>query len=551
QQQKSTHESASKQSIAYRLKISDFLPIKARLDLYHRLKAEQADVYDFDNEDSLNMYGYSLLWADKPQEALEIFKLIVSEFPHSANAYDSLAEAYLKLGDSEQALSLYEHSLSLNPDNYNAQDQIEKIKFPDRQAESPAQKFTKRFTVEQYRADLDELGQKLAEIHPNVFKFTSEADFWALVEAKKALLTEQTTYAQFSWHCSEIVAAANCSHTSSGDFFPEWQMLPIRLVFPIETRLIGDQLYIVDPGDHEAKLHPGDEILSINGVAVESLIKKIFSHIPSQGHIETSKTHHFNDWAVGMIPYALDFPEQYKIVVKGKSEAIQLSSLSRYSFPEGTNQNNCPEDLCLEILADKQSAILTIASFNYYPWNNLNEFESFIDRSFQQLREEKIQHLIIDVRGNGGGSPESSIYLLRHLMKKPFPYFVQTVYRGGQGMQQPIEQPFQGTLVFLIDGRGNSTTGHFMALAKEHQLGIIVGEELGSNQFCTADRVIRRLPNTRLEFYVADKTSVVSVNSIPDTRGVMPDHEVQQTISEYLQGKDAVKDFALQLLDDK
>jgi tetratricopeptide (TPR) repeat protein len=64
--------------------------------------------------------------------SLEIFKLIAEQFPHSANAYDSLGEAYLALGDKEKSLSHYEKSLAMNPDNFGAEDQIERIQYPEK-----------------------------------------------------------------------------------------------------------------------------------------------------------------------------------------------------------------------------------------------------------------------------------------------------------------------------------------------------------------------------------------------------------------------------------
>jgi Tfp pilus assembly protein PilF len=48
-------------------------------------------------------------------------------FPKSANAYDSLAEAYMEQGDKESAIKYYEKSLSLNPDNINAKEMINKL----------------------------------------------------------------------------------------------------------------------------------------------------------------------------------------------------------------------------------------------------------------------------------------------------------------------------------------------------------------------------------------------------------------------------------------
>ena len=100
--------------------------------LYYALKKDSAQYYNFGNEDELNMFGYAYLWDNKIEEAIVIFKLLVAEFPTSSNAYDSLGEAYLKNGNLELAKKNYEKSLALNPENFNAEDQIEIIMFPDK-----------------------------------------------------------------------------------------------------------------------------------------------------------------------------------------------------------------------------------------------------------------------------------------------------------------------------------------------------------------------------------------------------------------------------------
>lgn len=114
-------------SIFEKMKQNDHLPIEDRIALYYELK-QHSDEYDFKNERELNQYGYSLLQNDKVKEAIEIFKLLVSEFPNSANPYDSLGEGYLKDGNEELALLNYEKSVELNPDNNYAKDQITILK---------------------------------------------------------------------------------------------------------------------------------------------------------------------------------------------------------------------------------------------------------------------------------------------------------------------------------------------------------------------------------------------------------------------------------------
>jgi len=67
-------------------------------------------------EGHLIALGYELLENNKTGEAIRVFKHAVSEYPESANAYDSLGEAYVKDGNRTQAIEYYKKALELNPD---------------------------------------------------------------------------------------------------------------------------------------------------------------------------------------------------------------------------------------------------------------------------------------------------------------------------------------------------------------------------------------------------------------------------------------------------
>ena len=78
-------------------------------------------------EVEINNLGYSLLYAGKIDDAIEVFKLNVREFPTSWNVYDSLGEAFMKAGKKRQAIENYERSLIINPDNENGRRMLNEL----------------------------------------------------------------------------------------------------------------------------------------------------------------------------------------------------------------------------------------------------------------------------------------------------------------------------------------------------------------------------------------------------------------------------------------
>jgi tetratricopeptide (TPR) repeat protein len=541
-------------SVVQKLKEQVNLSIEERIALYYSLKSDSSDSYNFKDEDALTMYGYSFLWENKIKEAIAIFKLLVAEFPNSSNAHDSLAEAYFKNDEKELSLYHYTRSLALNPENFNAEDQIERIRFPGKVPDKPTVKFATVFSAKAYKDDLDQLGKTLLKVHPNAIKFITNEAFWNAVEAKKALVTDSTTYGEFAWYCSEIIANIHCSHSNMGSFDYEAAMLPLQKRFPVQVRWIRDQLFVVNPFTNDNKVKIKDEIVRINGIAVAEIVKDSYKHIPAQGFIETTKNHFFNTWCTAMIPYALDFPEKYEITIKGVDQSILLKQAETIHEPFvdrsiGFSRNN----LSLKFI-DNKIALLTVASFNYYRWNDFDVFKNFIDSSFKEISKRGVQALVIDVRSNPGGSQSAAMHLLQYLVNKPFTYFSNAQFEGktekieGEDEVSPFENRFKGNCYFMIDGKGNSTTGHFMSIVRYLNLGTIVGEELGSNQFCSAGMTTRRLKNTKLEYYVANNTHESLAISLPDERGILPDHYITQSIDEYFEKTDAVREFTIKLI---
>ena len=100
--------------------------IEEALKKYRELKQNPSDAYFF-SQRSFNNLGYQLLGKGKTAEAVEILKLNVEAYPKSWNAYDSLAEAYMKNGDNQLAVKYYRKSLELNPKNENGKKMLKKL----------------------------------------------------------------------------------------------------------------------------------------------------------------------------------------------------------------------------------------------------------------------------------------------------------------------------------------------------------------------------------------------------------------------------------------
>jgi glyoxylase-like metal-dependent hydrolase (beta-lactamase superfamily II)/Tol biopolymer transport system component len=79
------------------------------------------------SEREFNSLGYRLLQQNKLPHAVAVFRMNVESFPQSGNVYDSLAEAYLLLGDKDKTIRYYKKSLDHDPQNENARSRLERM----------------------------------------------------------------------------------------------------------------------------------------------------------------------------------------------------------------------------------------------------------------------------------------------------------------------------------------------------------------------------------------------------------------------------------------
>ena len=101
--------------------------LQGAISAYRVFKADPANAY-VNTEMRINNLGYKLVRMKRLADAIEVFKLNVESYPQSANAYDSLGDAYMQNGDKELAIRNYQKSLELNPANAGASDALRKLR---------------------------------------------------------------------------------------------------------------------------------------------------------------------------------------------------------------------------------------------------------------------------------------------------------------------------------------------------------------------------------------------------------------------------------------
>ena len=394
---------------------------------------------------------------------------------------------------------------------------------------------------QQMRADLLHLAQDLRDTHPDPFHWTSESAFGALVEEAVARIGPSTTQPQFLWEFSRIVAAVGCGHTRLPFFQQEEAYLEPEDRFPVEAYFVGEQLFVLDPLANADRLEVGAEIVTINGIGVEQLLQRLGQHVSADAGNPAFRRAFTNIYLTAYLPYELDFPPSWRVELRGGAGPIELNALREFSYrpliPEGAT---CRDRLCFD-LADAGVATMTIRDWNYYD-DEESIFREFIDESFRSIRERAVTELLIDVRGNFGGSGRNVAYLLSHLSLQPIQYFDATS-AGSEATRRPAPPSaaaFRGRTWVLVDPLTQSATGHFLAHVKDHQLGTIVGQAAGSGAQCFDSATDRSSPELGVAYRVARSRFVTpAIERLAG--GIEPDVRVVPTIEQVIEGRDPLR----------
>jgi len=88
--------------------ISQLVDGKTGDDLYKILTSNKS------NENEINRMGYNFIAAKKLSEAIIVLKFNTEKHPKSANAFDSLGEAYREKGEKEKSISAYKMAYKLD-----------------------------------------------------------------------------------------------------------------------------------------------------------------------------------------------------------------------------------------------------------------------------------------------------------------------------------------------------------------------------------------------------------------------------------------------------
>lgn len=375
----------------------------------------------------------------------------------------------------------------------------------------------------------------------------------------------------------QVVNLLNDGHTN---IFPpadvyqrNWKRVPLR------TILLEDRVFVRNVCNDTLKsrgIVPGLEIVRINGMEVHQYAQqKVMPDIPgSTPQFRRMVTYN------GMLTKG---PEEQKLTItfKDKKGHIFDETISRLmadsdgveTLYRGTPLEEAIHMPFLQYIHTFINRNL-LEPFKFkrlsndvgYLWiGTFNEFgfKSQFDALYGNIQSTKA--LIIDLRGNVGGSTGYAEYVLRHLTSQPFKgmssesrkYIPYRIAHGGAEEREVNTahtiEPFKDReiytkpVIILVDSGTHSAAEDFCAIFRGMKRGLLIGTTTAGS---TGQALQIPLPGGGI-------LAICTVHDIlPDGGefvgiGFQPDIEVKETISSYFAGNDLVLERALQSIEEK
>jgi len=335
---------------------------------------------------------------------------------------------------------------------------------------------------------------------------------------------------------SNIAAALDSLDDSHTFFLPPEH--PIRHDYGWQYQMVGDRCFVTQvrpKSDAEAKgLRPGDQVLSINGIAptrdITWKLQYLFGALRPQLSLKLAlASPDGKQRAVDAAAYIRETKRVTNLTDGGEIWNL-IRELETYEHGMRTRYAEYGEPLI----------VVKLAEFEFTP----GEVGALMDR----VRKHKA--LILDLRGNPGGSVETLEYVVGNLFGKD----VKIADRVGRKEHKPqlaktSRDPYAGKLIVLVDSRSASAAELLARLTQIEHRGVVLGDR-SSGSVMEAKHYSEQMGQDSLVFYgvsVTDADLIMSDGKSLEHVGVTPDELILPTGADLAAGRDPVMVRAAEL----
>ncbi|PQB04570.1 hypothetical protein BST85_06400 [Aureitalea marina] len=463
------------------------------------------------------------------------------------------------------------------------------------------------------KQDLDLYVQLLTETHPGLYRYQSQEEFQKQVGEIQMRIQEEISFYDFYRQLQELSFAIRCAHTQ---LYPKEDVLGhLRRssnALPFYAYPTDGKLYALFTGLEGDEILPGYEILGINGRTAQEIITEFERLNYRDGKVQSGLTKYLQGAYFCMTYYyqidqgptydiELDLPDGSKKKITVNGQPFGLTERNLAGNPVNKEilffYNKSDKNFDLEILKGlPNTARIRFSGFAGRKVNSeeqaVKKMRQFMDKSLKKIRKEKIENLVIELRGNGGGWDIMGAELISYLIPvgTQVDYYRKQVaitadseflqysdldpndldlvgtYLIDQGDGSYMVNPetnatlrpitakpnsFKGNIYVMTDELTASSAAEFVAVFKSNKLGTIIGREAGgAYQGGNSGSFINfTLPNSGFYSRTPLLRYEMGVEPIQDMeRGPLPDHPTSISLENLLTGSNPEEELLYQLI---
>jgi C-terminal processing protease CtpA/Prc len=473
----------------------------------------------------------------------------------------------------------------------------------------------KKYSPGQLQKDYTIYKAVLEETHPSLYWYTSKDSMDRFFQWGAQQLRDSLTEPEFRKVLNYVTSKINCGHTSvrSSKAFARYSdTAAIRRIFPLSMKAWGDVhsnskdtvVVAANLNRKDSILRRGTVITKINGLPISKIVDTLFDYISTDGYNRTHKFQALSNRGVFGSLYSSLFGYSPRYVIdyidstgRQKTTTIPLyfPALDTATRAAIRPVQRVPQPGRKERKQRRLNSVrlLRIDTVNHTAYMDLASFgrgyglKGFFKRSFRVLNQNNIEHLIIDVRSNGGGNVTNSTLITRFISdhdfkvgdslyalakRKAYGKYIQNDFFNRLFMTfftrkkrdgyyhfgyyekhhfKPKKKNHYNNKVYILTG-GNSfsATTLFVGQVIDQENVTVIGEETGGGSYGNSAWLIPdvKLPETGVRFRLPLFRLVVNKDKEKTGKGIQPEIEVKPTSGAIRRGADYKAEKAMELI---
>lgn len=460
----------------------------------------------------------------------------------------------------------------------------------------------KKYSPEQLQKDYEVFRNMLEESHPSLYWYTPRDSVDYYFEIGSGSLKDSLSEYRFRNVLSYVVAQIRCGHTSirPSKAASRYAERTRGLMFPLNVKAWKDTVLVTSNlSRRDTNVMRGVLLKSIDNKPISLIVDSLFRYISADGYNTTHKYQTISNSGVFRSMYGSIYglktrtPVEY-IDTAGNlrrseiSLGMQIVDTARirrereHPTPRKERKKAALQSLRnLRIDTSLNTAFLEVNSFA-----SRNDLRPFFKTSFKKMRKQNIEHLVVDMRGNGGGNVILSNLLTKYIADKPFKiadtlyavkkkshysrymqnYFLNRLFllflthkkKDGyyhfshyenKKFKPKKKNHFNGNTYILTGGNTFSAATLFTKALADQPEVFVVGEETGGGAYGNTAWLIPdvTLPNTKVRFRLPLFRLVIDKNA-EKGRGVIPEIEALPSVNAIRRNEDYKMEKVLELI---